>query len=210
MHRPEAKFPLGRVANLAVFASGAGSNLQSLLAAFPHQSAADALGRVMLVVSDRPEAGALELARIASVPTLAQSFKPSRAHFEAVIQDALQQASIDLVLLAGFMRILSGSFTDAWRGRLLNIHPSLLPAHPGLHAVAAALQAGDFESGCTVHLVDAGVDTGPVLAQARVPIAQDDTEATLHARIRTAEHGLYPQTVRRLLEGAFETQRAFR
>jgi phosphoribosylglycinamide formyltransferase 1 len=196
----------GRPARLAVFASGRGSNLAALLAAFPPfgavrvgPEAADAA--VCLVVSDRAGAGALELARAAGVTALHLPFGRDRDAFEAAAERELARAGIDLIALAGFMRILSPAFVERWAGRVLNVHPSLLPAFPGLHAVRQALEAGVSRSGCTVHLVDAGVDTGPVIAREEVPVLPDDDEATLQARIQAAEHRTYPAAVRALLRG---------
>ncbi len=115
--------------------------------------------------------------------------------------ERLEHQHIDLICLAGFMRLLSSDFNAHWRGRILNIHPSLLPAFPGLHSQRQALRAGVSESGCTVHFVDAGVDSGPVVLQRRVPVLPDDTEETLSARILTEEHRAYPEAVRRVLTG---------
>jgi phosphoribosylglycinamide formyltransferase 1 len=194
-------FPLGRTARLAVFASGRGSNLAALLEAFPPAAAAGGDAAVALVVSDRAAAGALDLARRAGVPALHVPFRPDRAAFERSALDALEAARVDLVLLAGFMRILSPAFVDRWPGRLLNVHPSLLPDFPGLHAARQALDAGATRTGCTVHFVDAGVDTGPVVARHEVPILPGDDEAGLQARIQAAEHRLYPAAVRHVLRG---------
>jgi len=208
-----ARFPLGRTARLAVFASGQGSNLAALMAAFPPapepaegDAIAAAVGTateasVALVVCDRAEAGALALARAGGVPAVHLPFGRDRASFEAAAQRELERYGIDLVALAGFMRILSPGFAAAWRGRLLNIHPSLLPDFPGLHAVRQALVAGVDRSGCTVHFVDAGVDTGPVIERRDVPVLGDDDEATLQARIQAVEHVAYPAAVRAVLRG---------
>lgn len=200
-------FPLPRSARIAVFASGRGSNLASLLAAFPPGGGGagdDAPGHVALVVSNVADAPALERAREAGVPTVVVAWRRgvgSRATFEREAQVALDRHGIDLICLAGFMRILSPAFTARWSGRVVNIHPSLLPAFRGLHAQCQALDAGVRESGCTVHLVDAGVDTGRILQQRRVPVRADDTEATLAARILEQEHRAYPEAVRALLRG---------
>jgi phosphoribosylglycinamide formyltransferase 1 len=191
----------GRPARLAVLASGRGSNLAALLAAFPPPPAAAADAEVALVISDRRGAGALALARAAGVPALHLPFGRDRATFEAGAHDALVAASIDVVALAGFMRILSPSFVAAWHGRLLNVHPSLLPAFPGLHAVRQALAAGVAATGCTVHFVDAGVDTGPVVVRRSVPVLPGDDEATLQARIQAAEHRAYPEAIRTVVRG---------
>lgn len=194
----------GRSAHLAVFASGRGSNLAALLSAFPppgspHGEAA--IASVRLVISDRRDAGALALARDAGLPALHLPFGRDRDAFEAAAQAELLRARIDLIALAGFMRILSPDFAARWSGRLLNVHPSLLPAFPGLHAVRQALEAGVDRSGCTVHFVDAGVDTGPVVVRREVPVLTGDDEEALQARIQMAEHLAYPEAIRAVLRG---------
>lgn len=190
-------FPLERPARIAVFASGRGSNLEALLKAFPHSSTE---GHTVLVVSDKREALALQRAVQAEVEA---EYVPwnKRGEFEKVALNLLHDHRVDLVLLAGFMRLLSADFVREWAGRILNIHPSLLPAFPGLHPQRQALEAGAKESGCTVHFVDEGVDTGPVVLQKRVPIRSDDTEESLAARILEAEHKAYPEAVRIVLSG---------
>ena len=193
----DGRAPRPQTARLAVFASGNGSNLSALLAAFPTDGAEEAA--VTLVISDRARALALQRARDAGVPAHHLPFGNDRATFEQAADALLRAAAIDWVVLAGFMRVLSAAFVTEWQGRILNIHPSLLPAFPGLHAVRQALAAGAHESGCTVHFVDAGVDTGPIIAQRRVPILADDSEASLQARIREEEHRLYPEAIRQLL-----------
>lgn len=191
-------FPLYRPARLAVFASGHGSNLRALLHAFP---AADPLASVQLVVSNKRAAGALSFAEAKGIPARAVSFGADRDGFEREVTALLRTFRIDLICLAGFMRVLSAAFTARYAGRVLNVHPSLLPAFPGLHAQRQALSAGVRESGCTVHFVDAGVDTGAVIVQRRVPVLASDTEATLAARILSEEHQAYPDAVRRVLTG---------
>jgi phosphoribosylglycinamide formyltransferase 1 len=191
-------FPLERPARLAVFASGRGTNLRSLLAAFP---VSDPLASIVLVVSNKAEAGALALARRHGVPAYAVVFGRDRAGFEREAGRLLGEFKIDLVCLAGFMRVLSPAFVQRYAGRLLNVHPSLLPAFPGLHAQRQALAAGVRESGCTVHFVDAGVDTGEAIVQRRVPVLPDDSEETLTERILVEEHLAYPDAVRRVLTG---------
>jgi phosphoribosylglycinamide formyltransferase 1 len=201
----------GRPANLAVFASGRGSNLAALLAAFPPLGEAGGeagVASVRLVVSDRRDAGALALAREAGLPTLHLPFGRDREVFEAAAQDELLRARIDVIALAGFMRILSPTFAARWHGRLLNVHPSLLPAFPGLHAVRQALEAGVDRTGCTVHFVDAGVDTGPVIVRHEVPVLPGDDEATLQARIQRAEHVAYPEAIRAVVRGEARPTRA--
>lgn len=199
-------FPLSRPARLAVFASGRGSNLSALLDAFgPH----DPLASVMLLVSNNKNAGALELAAAARVSVHSFPFPSrkrdpegeARAAFEEKAEGWLTEAKIDLICLAGFMRIFSPGFNARWHGRILNIHPSLLPDFPGLHPQQQALTAGVREAGCTVHFVDAGVDTGETILQRRVPVLPGDTENTLAARILREEHQAYPEAVRRVLSG---------
>lgn len=181
---------------LGVLASGAGTNLQALLdacATGPLRGVAE----VALVICNVPGAGALDRARSAGVPAelLPHGAFPDRASFDAALLDRLRAHRVELVCLAGFMRLLSPSFVAAYRGRVLNIHPSLLPSFPGLHAQRQALQAGVKITGVTVHLVDEGLDTGPIVAQTAVPVHDDDTEESLAARIRAEEHRIYPRAV---------------
>ena len=190
-------FPLARSARIAVLASGRGSNLAALLDAFPPGAA---LGEIALVLSNRAAAPALTRAREAGVAAHHVPWA-DRDGFERAASALLERHAIDLVCLAGFMRILSPAFVERHAGRMLNIHPSLLPAFRGLHAQRQALAAGVGESGCTVHFVDAGVDTGPIVVQRRVPVHEGDTEESLAARILTAEHEAYPEAVRRVLSG---------
>lgn len=191
-------FPLDRPARIAIFASGRGSNLEALLRSFPHDNP---LGHVVLVVSDRRDATALQKAVQAEVEA---EYVPwsGREGFERVARGLLRDHQVDLLLLAGFMRILSPGFVREWAGRILNIHPSLLPQFPGLHPQRQAIQAGVSESGCTVHFVDEGVDTGPILLQRRVPVLPNDTEESLAARILEQEHLAYPEAVRLVLAGS--------
>ncbi len=192
-------FPLGRPARIAVFASGRGSNLEALLEAFPPENP---WGYIVLVVSDKADAGALEKAVRAGVEAVHIPWpKGGRQQFEQAALQLLAERHVDLVLLAGFMRLLSPAFVEPWMGRILNIHPSLLPNFPGLHAQKQALEARVQESGCTVHFVDTGMDTGPIILQRRVPVFPDDTEETLSARILAEEHQAYPEAVRRVLMG---------
>jgi phosphoribosylglycinamide formyltransferase-1 len=185
---------------VAVLASGRGSNLQALIdaAARPGFPA-----RVALVVSDREEARAVERARAAGVPALVVRAKDhgSREGHEAAILAALQEAGVALVCLAGYRRLLSPAFVRAWAGRIMNIHPSLLPAFPGLSPHRQALAHGVKISGATVHFVDEGVDTGPIIAQACVPVQPGDTEESLAARVLAEEHRIYPEVVRQFAEG---------
>ena len=180
----------------AVLISGRGSNMASLLAA----SADPAYpAHVALVLSNQPDAPGLGLARDAGVEALAIDHRPfgrDRAAHEAAIHAALAQRGIELVALAGYMRLLTPFLVDAWRGRMLNIHPSLLPAFPGLDTHARALAAGVKLHGCTVHLVTHEMDAGPILAQAAVPVLPGDSEAALAQRVLAQEHRLYPAALR--------------
>jgi phosphoribosylglycinamide formyltransferase 1 len=187
----------GRV---AVLASGSGTNLQALL---DHP----AIG-VVLVVSDRGDAGALSRARDAGVEALHLDPKAfgSREDHDAALVRLLEDRGIDLVCLAGYMRILSPVAVRAFDGRIVNVHPSLLPAFPGAHAVRDALEWGVKVTGCTVHVVDEEVDHGPILAQEPVPVRKDDDEESLHARIQAVEHRLYPETVQAWLEGRLRVE----
>jgi phosphoribosylglycinamide formyltransferase-1 len=203
---PDRAFPLERTARLAVFASGSGTNLQALLDAFPPRGD-DPLARVVLVISDRAAAPALDRAQRAGAAAAHVAYPRrgdgalDRSAFESRAQALLEEHRIDLVALAGFLRIVSPAFVAAWAGRLLNVHPSLLPAFPGLHAVRQALEAGVHQTGCTVHFVDAGVDTGPAIVQRTVGVVAGDTEEALQARVQREEHEAYPEAVRRVLRG---------
>lgn len=181
---------------MSVLASGSGTNLQALLDD-PVVGPA-----VVLVVSDRAEAKALDRARTAGVSAmhLDPSAYGSREAHDRALLGLLEAERIGVVCLAGYMRLLTPPVVRSYWGRLLNMHPSLLPAFPGRHAVRDALAWGVKVSGCTVHLVDEEVDHGPVIAQTAVPVLEDDDEATLHARIQEAEHRLYPSAVRALLQ----------
>ena len=184
----------------AVLVSGRGSNLDALIAA---AQAPDYPAEIVLVLSNVPDAGALARARVAGIVTTTLDHRPfgkDRAAHEAQVQAALEAAEVELVALAGYMRVLTGGFTRAWAGRMVNIHPSLLPHFPGLHTHACALEAGHARHGCTVHWVVEGVDEGPVIAQAEVPILPGDTPDILAARVLEAEHRLYPQALTQAAE----------
>lgn len=160
--------------------------------------------RCVLVASNDPQAAGLVRAAEMGIPTAAvdhRAFKGDRAAFEAALQAELDKVTPDILCLAGFMRILTPGFVAQWEGRMLNIHPSLLPKYKGLHTHARALEAGDAEAGCTVHLVTAALDDGPVLGQARVPVLPDDTEDSLAARVLVQEHRLYPMVLERFAAG---------
>lgn len=158
---------------------------------------------IVLVIANRPDAGGLATARRAGIAAALVDHTqfPSKAAYEAAIEALLTAHRIDLVALAGFMRILSEPFTRRWEGRLINIHPSLLPAFKGLHTHERALEAGVSEHGCTVHFVTAGMDEGPIIAQARVPVLPGDTADTLAARVLVEEHRLYPQALALVASG---------
>lgn len=182
---------------LAVLGSGKGSNFAALAGAI---EAGNLEGEIVLAISDVSDAPMLDLARERDVPAIhvePASEKGGRLGEAALkeIVDRLEAAEVDLVILAGFMRIVGGALLETFPGRILNIHPSLLPKYPGLGAWRQALERGESETGCTVHLVDAGIDTGPSLGQATVPILPDDDADSLHARIQEAEHQLYPQVI---------------
>jgi phosphoribosylglycinamide formyltransferase-1 len=188
---------------VGVLASGRGSNLQALLDAcadptFP--------ARVVVVISDREHAAALARARAAGVDALWVDPKAhaSREAFDLALVAELEARKVGLVCHAGYMRILSPAYVRRFYGRALNIHPSLLPAFPGLHAQRQALEHGVKVAGCTVHFTDEGMDTGPIVLQASVPVLADDTEETLSARILVEEHRLYPAAVRLFAEGRLE------
>lgn len=182
---------------LGVLISGRGSNLQALI-----DAASDPAypAEVALVISDRADAAGLTRAERAGIPAFAVAH-PSREAFAAEADRLLRAREIGLVCLAGFMRLLDPGFVACWRDRLVNIHPSLLPSFPGLHPQRQALAAGVRFSGCTVHLVREAVDSGPILAQAVVPVHPGDDEARLAARILAVEHRLYPLAVRLVAEG---------
>ena len=178
--------------------SGAGTNLQALLDA----CADDSFGaRVVAVGADRAEAGGLDRARAAGVPTFVCRISDfaTREQWDRVLADACGAFEPDLIVLAGFMKLVGRCFLDRFGGRLINTHPSLLPSFPGVHAVRDALAHGVKVTGCTIFMVDAGTDTGPVIAQASVSVEDDDDEPSLHERIKVAERALLTQTVRHMV-----------
>lgn len=179
---------------LAVLASGGGTNLQSIIDQCQQGTLSAEIG---LVVSNNPTAGALERATKAGIATLCINHRDfnKREDFDNAVVTALKEAGTELVVLAGFMRIISTVFLHAFPQRIINIHPALLPSFPGLHVQQQALDYGAKFTGCTVHFVDAGVDTGAIITQAVVPILPADTEATLAARILVQEHKIYPQVI---------------
>ena len=176
---------------VGVLISGRGSNMEALI-----EAARDPAypARIALVLSNRPDAGGLEIARAAGIPTIVIDHRPfgkDREAHERQVHQALTDAGVKIVALAGYMRVLTPWLVNAWAGRMLNSHPSLLPAYPGLDTHARALADEAAEHGCTVHLVTAGVDEGPVIGQARVPVLPGDDEAALAARVLAVEHELY-------------------
>jgi phosphoribosylglycinamide formyltransferase 1 len=194
--RGEQKFRIG------VLGSGKGSNFVAIADAC---AAGIVPAQIALVLSDVTDAGILQRARERSIPT---RFIPP-GNFRTKLDDAaerafvaaLREAEVDLLVLAGFMRVLKGEFLRAFEGRIVNIHPSLLPSFPGLEAWKQALDHGVKFTGCTVHYVDAGVDSGPIIGQATVPVLDEDTPETLHQRIHAAEHELYPKCIAAIARG---------
>ena len=185
---------------VAILISGGGSNMVALV----DSMTGDHPARPCLVLSNDPNAGGLEKAAARGVPVAVVDHRPfagDRAGFEAALQRELDKAGAEIVCLAGVMRILTPAFVANWQGRMLNIHPSLLPKYPGLDTHARALTAGDPEAGCTVHEVTAELDAGPILGQARVPVMPGDTPDMLAARVLTQEHILYPAVLRRFAAG---------
>jgi len=190
---------------LGVLASGRGSNLQAILDTI---EAGRCPARVAVVVSDRKDALALERARRAGASAMHLDPKayPDRAAFDEAVAEVLDQYATELVCLAGYMWVLSVEFIRRFPGRILNVHPALLPAFPGLHAQRQALEHGVKVAGATVHFVDQGVDTGPIVLQSAVPVLDDDTEETLAARILVEEHRLYPEAIRLYAEGCLRVE----
>jgi len=188
---------------VAVLASGSGSNLQALLDGC---AAGTVPAQVALVLSDRPSAGALQRAARAAVATAVlrpRDFPDRQAH-DAALAEACAACGAGLVVLAGYMRVVGPAFLARWQGRCLNVHPSLLPAFPGLDAPAQALAYGVRLTGCTVHFVDSGVDSGPVILQEAVPVVDGDSAESLHRRIQQAEWRLLPRAVALFASGALE------
>lgn len=191
-----------RRARVAIFASGSGSNFQALVDAV--QADPEGFGaEIALLVCDKPSAYVVERAQAAGVKTAVFTPKsyPTRGDYEAEVVKVLREEAIEWIALAGYMRLITPVLLDAYGGRILNIHPSLLPAFPGIHSVQQALDYGVRVTGVTVHLVDEGMDTGPILAQYVVNVLDGDTEDTLAARIHAAEHELYPAVLRDAIAG---------
>ena len=185
---------------LAIFVSGSGTNMENILR---HIQEGKIQAEASLVVSDNPGAYALERAEKFGVESVVVDRKKfdSKENFEAEIQRRLAGKKIDYIVLAGFMRILSPSFVKAYRGRILNIHPALLPDFPGAHAIRDAWEAKVRKTGVTVHFVDEGVDTGPVILQREVPVTADDTLESLEKEIHAVEYEIYPEAINLVLQG---------
>ncbi len=184
---------------VVVLLSGRGSNFEAILAAaLPIE--------IVAVISNRPDAGGLDIARQHGLPAIAldHTQTPDRTAFDAMLADEVERHRPDLVVLAGYLRILSPAFISRFEGRLLNIHPSLLPAYPGLRTHQRALDDGVKIHGCTVHYVTAELDHGPIVIQAAVPVLADDDAATLAARVLQQEHRIYPQAIRWFAEGRLQ------
>jgi phosphoribosylglycinamide formyltransferase-1 len=191
------------VISLGVLVSGSGSNLQSIIDSV---EAGTLDARVAVVVSNVARARAVERARAAGIPTHVVDHRsyPDRSAFDASVAELLRARGADLVVLAGFMRVVSDVLLDAFPWRIVNIHPALLPAFPGLHGPRQAIEAGVCIAGCTVHFVDRGMDTGPIIAQAAVPVLADDDEASLAERILEQEHVLVARVLQWFAEGRVE------
>lgn len=189
---------------VAILISGRGSNMTALVKA---ARASGFPARVVLVLSNKADAAGLDFARAEGIPTAViehKTFGKDRAAFDAAMQAELEVHKVDLVCLAGFMRLLTPGFCEAWAGRMINVHPALLPAFKGLDTHARALESGVKLHGCTTHFVTPGMDEGPIVLQAAVPVLDSDDEATLAARVLNEEHRIYPLTLKLLAAGALE------
>jgi phosphoribosylglycinamide formyltransferase-1 len=203
MVAPKSPLRIDKLADrlkVTVLISGRGTNLRALIDAsltpgFPAE--------IVRVISNTPEAGGLELASAAGIPTAVVPHKdyPHRESFDAALDQEIRSAGTELIALAGFMRLLTKDFVDAWRDQLINIHPSLLPSFKGLNTHERALEAGVRYTGCTVHYVRPAMDEGPIIAQSAVPVLSGDDADTLAARVLTQEHAIYPLAVRLIAEG---------
>lgn len=192
----------------AILFSGRGSNLEAILKHWsePTENPDTQASAPVLAVSNRPGADGLERARLAGLPTQVVDHRdfPDRAGFEEALIEVLDEAGVEWIVCAGFMRVLTSHFLRRYEGRVLNTHPALLPAFPGINAPQQAIDAGVRLSGCTVHFVDEGVDTGPIISQGAVNVEPGDTPESLGARIQVVEHDLYPRTIARVLAGGVE------
>jgi phosphoribosylglycinamide formyltransferase-1 len=185
---------------LGVLVSGSGTNLQAIIDAIANGSLKAKVG---VVISNIASAKALDRAKAAKIPAIVVDHKafPDRASFDAAVADVLHAHNVDCVVLAGFMRLITSTLLDAFPNKIVNVHPALLPAFPGVNAQKQALDYGVALTGCTVHFVDAGIDTGPIIAQGWVPVLDDDTEETLKKRILAKEHELLPAALGWIAEG---------
>lgn len=185
---------------VAILISGRGSNMRVLIEA---ASAPDYPAQIVLVLSNVADAGGLAFAKARGIATAIVEHKnyASREAFDRAMDEKLAEAKVELIALAGFMRLLSTDFVEQWRGRMINIHPSLLPAYKGLHTHRRAIEAGEAFAGCTVHFVTPELDDGPAILQAKVPVLPGDSEETLAARVLAEEHRIYPQALRLVAEG---------
>jgi phosphoribosylglycinamide formyltransferase-1 len=191
---------------VAILISGRGSNMEALIHA---AQAPNFPAEIVLVLSNKPEAGGLVIAQEAGIQTATvdhKTFGKDRAAFDAAMLERLEAHRVDIVCLAGFMRLLTPGFCTHWLGRMINIHPALLPAFKGLDTHARALEAGVKLHGCTTHFVTPGMDEGPIILQAAVPVLDDDSETTLAARVLEQEHRIYPETLRLLASDALVTE----
>jgi phosphoribosylglycinamide formyltransferase-1 len=190
---------------VAILISGRGSNMRALIEA---AKAKDYPAEVVLVISNVADAGGLAFAREHGIATevIEHGKFPSREIFDNAMQVALKAANAEIVALAGFMRLLSPRFVESWRGRMINVHPSLLPAYKGLHTHRRAIAAGETFAGCTVHFVTPELDDGPAILQAKVPVLAGDTEETLASRVLEQEHRIYPEALRLVAEGKAKIQ----
>jgi phosphoribosylglycinamide formyltransferase-1 len=192
--------------NIAVFCSGNGSNFQAIAEA--ERRGEIKKGRVALMVCDNPSAYAIERAKQMNVPVfvIQRNVFTNKQEFEETIIKRLQESNVDLIVLAGYMRPVSSNFVNKYKNKILNIHPALLPSFPGTKGIEDALEYGVKITGVTVHLVDQGLDTGPIILQAAVPVFDNDTLQTLSERIHKTEHMLYPKAINLFCEGALEIQ----
>lgn len=191
--------------NLAVLVSGNGSNLQAII---DQIEAGKINARIVCVISNNPDAFAITRATRHHIPVIVHENRgfANRREYDAALVKILQSHEVKLIILAGFMRILSDVMVSAFPNAIINIHPALLPAFPGLHAQQQAIDYGVRFSGCTVHFVDCGTDTGPIILQSIVPVDQDDTEATLSARIQKEEHRTFPEAIKLFSEGKIKVE----